>query len=118
MQRGDIYWADLKTRSGSEQQGQRPVIIMSNDGFNTVSTWRSVIVIPVTTSQNQALRGPTIVPLSGIGAVLTPNSTAICHQITTLDRAKLDTKLGALSTDEIALIEQGIRAACDLPNSP
>lgn len=26
MKRGEVYWADLAPRSGSEQQGRRPVI--------------------------------------------------------------------------------------------
>ncbi|RLE34887.1 MAG: hypothetical protein DRJ61_04255, partial [Acidobacteria bacterium] len=36
MKRGDLCWADLKPRSGSEQQGRRPVVIVSSDGFNDV----------------------------------------------------------------------------------
>ena len=115
MKRGDLYWADLKPRSGSEQTGRRPVVIISNDGFNQVPTWRSVIVIPVTTSTRQALRGPTVVALSSVGSGLNRNSIAICHQITTLDRPKLAEQIGALSATEIEAIEQGIRAACDLP---
>lgn len=27
MKRGEVYWADLVPCSGSEQQGQRPVIV-------------------------------------------------------------------------------------------
>ncbi len=114
MKRGDLYWAELEPRSGSEQKGRRPVVIISNDGFNEVPSWRSIIVIPVTTSSRQALPGPTVVALSGVGSVLSPNSIAICHQITTLDRSKLDTRIGALSQAEIDGIEQGILAACDL----
>ncbi len=34
MKRGEIYWANLQPRSGSEQQGKRPVIVISHDGFN------------------------------------------------------------------------------------
>ena len=114
MKRGDLYWAELKPRSGSEQTGRRPVVIISNDGFNDVPNWRSVIVIPVSTSSRQAQRGPTVVALSGTGSVLNQNSAAICHQITTLDRAKLDERIGTLSATEIEGIERGIRAACDL----
>jgi mRNA interferase MazF len=114
VKRGDLYWAELEPRSGSEQKGRRPVVIISNDGFNEVPSWRSIIVIPVTTSSRQALRGPTVVALSGVGSVLSRNSIAICHQITTLDRSKLDTRIGALSQAEIEGIEQGILAACDL----
>ena len=37
MIRGEVYWADLKPRSGSEQSGRRPVLIISNDGFNRIN---------------------------------------------------------------------------------
>jgi mRNA-degrading endonuclease toxin of MazEF toxin-antitoxin module len=33
MKRGEVYWADLVPRSGSEQQGRRPVIVISHDAF-------------------------------------------------------------------------------------
>jgi mRNA interferase MazF len=114
MKRGDLYWAVLQPRSGSEQSGRRPVVIISSDGFNQVPSWRSIIVIPVTTSSRQGARGPTVVTLSGTGSVLNPNSVAVCHQITTLDRAKLDERIGTLSPTEIEEIERGICAACDL----
>ena len=114
MKRGDLYWAELRPQSGSKQRGRRPVVIISNDGFNQVPSWRSIIVIPVTTSSRQGVRGPTVVPLSGTGSVLNQNSVAICHQITTLDRAKLDERIGTLSSTEIEGIERGIHAACDL----
>jgi len=41
MKRGDVYWADLAPRSGSEQQGRRPVIVISHDAFNQTQGWRS-----------------------------------------------------------------------------
>jgi len=115
MKRGDLYWAELQPRSGSEQRGRRPVVVVSSDGFNSVPSWRSIIVVPVTTSPRQALRGPTVVALSGASQVLTPDSLAICHQITTLDRSKITTRIGTLSRAEMQEIEQGIAAACDLP---
>jgi mRNA-degrading endonuclease toxin of MazEF toxin-antitoxin module len=49
MKRGDLYWADLIPRSGSEQTGRRPVIIVSHDGFNHTPGWRSIIVVPIST---------------------------------------------------------------------
>jgi mRNA interferase MazF len=49
MKRGEVYWALLAPRSGSEQTGRRPVIVVSNDGFNQTPAWRSVIVVPVST---------------------------------------------------------------------
>jgi len=37
-------------------------------------------------------------------------SIAVCHQVTTLDRAKLTRRIGSLPRD----VEEGIRAAMDL----
>jgi mRNA-degrading endonuclease toxin of MazEF toxin-antitoxin module len=42
MKRGDVYWADLVLRSGSEQTGRRPVIVMSHDGFNQTPGRKSI----------------------------------------------------------------------------
>jgi len=114
MKRGDVYWADLVPRSGSEQTGRRPVIVMSDDGFNLISTWMSVIVIPLSTSQLQARRGPTVVSVPVGAAGLPKPSLAICHQITTLDRTKLVKRIGALAPQLLREVEDGIRAAVDL----
>lgn len=114
MKRGDIYVANLQPRSGSEQQGRRPVIIISSDGFNQNPRWNSIIVIPLSTSSAQARRGLTSVFLPQGTSGLTQDSIALCHQITTLDRAKLTTKIGELSNAWIEKIEDGLKAATDL----
>ena len=114
MKRGDIYWATLAPRSGAEQSGRRPVIILSHDAFNQTSGWRSIIVIPVSASAAQARRGPTVVALSAGTAGLPSESSAICHQVTTLDRAKLTDRIGALPQDILALVEQALLAAVDI----
>jgi len=115
MKRGDVYWAVLQPRSGSNQHGRRPVVVISSDGFNDVPTWRSIIVIPITSSLRQALRGPTVVPVSRADSGLSQSSSAVCHQITTLDRSKIGKRIGRLSPAELHDVEQGIFAACDLP---
>jgi mRNA interferase MazF len=86
MKRDDVYWADLVPRSGSEQKGRRPVIVISHDGFNQTQGWRSIIVVPLSTSVAQAGRGPSAVLLSPGPAGLSKDSIALCHQVTTLDR--------------------------------
>jgi mRNA interferase MazF len=111
MIRGEIYWADLKPRSGSEQSGRRPVLIISHDGFNRISSWRSIIVVPLSTSEKQASRGPTAISLPKGTAGLREASIALCHQITTLDRSKLVERIGALSKDALAAVESGVKAA-------
>ena len=111
MKRGDIYWAMLSPRSGSEQSGRRPVIILSHDAFNETPGWRSIIVVPLSRSTRQARRGPTVVTLSACTSGLLGESCAICHQITTLDRAKLTDKIGVLPTDILTQVEQALLAS-------
>ena len=50
MKRGEAHWADLMPRPGSEQTGRRPVVVVSHDGFNRTPGWRSIIVVPISTS--------------------------------------------------------------------
>ena len=76
MKRGEVYWADLAPRSGSEQRGARPVIVVSHNAFNEVRSWRSVIVVPVSTSTSQARRGPTAVLLE-LHVTTRPMSTTL-----------------------------------------
>src|SRR5438105_12046313 len=115
MNRGEIYWAALAPRSGSEQQGTRPVIVVSHDGFNQTPTWKSVIVVPVSTSKAQASRGPTVVFLPAGEAGLSKDSLALCHQVSTLDRSKLTARIGELSEASLGALTESLKAALDLP---
>src|SRR5215210_950128 len=114
MKRGDVYWADLVRRSGSEQRGRRPVIVISHDAFNQAEGWRSIIIVPLSTSTAQAGRGPSAVLLTGSAAGLGKDSVALCHQVTTLDRSKLVQRIGELSSREVKQVEDGLKAAMDL----
>ena len=114
MKRGEIYWAELAPRSGSEQAGRRPVIVVSHDGFNQAPNWRSVIVVPMSTSKIQAKRGPTVVEIPGGTTGLARAGIAVCHQLTTLDRTKLTRYTGTLSRELLRSVEEGLRAALDL----
>ncbi|HEX3129756.1 MAG TPA: type II toxin-antitoxin system PemK/MazF family toxin [Thermoanaerobaculia bacterium] len=114
MKRGDIFWAELSPRSGSEQQGRRPVLIISHNAFNEIPAWQSVIVIPCSTSSAQRRRGPTAVFLPAGTGGLPEDCFAICHQITTLDRSKLTRRIGVLPESALRSVEGGLRAAVDL----
>jgi mRNA-degrading endonuclease toxin of MazEF toxin-antitoxin module len=90
VKRGEIFWAELRPRSGSGQRGRRPVIVVSNDGFDLTAARRSVIVVPVK---------------AGV---------AVCHRVATLDRTKLTERLGSPSPSALAAVEGGLKAALDL----
>ena len=110
MKRGDIYWADLLPRSGSEQRGRRPVVVVSHDAFNQTPGWRSVIIVPLSTSPEQHRRGPTAISLPGGTGGLSKDSRVLCHQVTTLDRAKLTRHVGKVPTALMEELDNGLRA--------
>ena len=114
MKRGEVYIANMEPRSGSEQRGRRPVIVVSSNAFNRVAGWRSVIVVPVTTSRAQVKRGPTGILLPAGSAGLSKESTALCHQVTTLDRRKLLNKIGKLGAKQREELNDGLKAALDI----
>jgi mRNA interferase MazF len=99
---------------GSGQRGRRPVVVVSHDGFNQVPGWRSVIVVPLTTKKRGQRAGPTAIPLPKGTGGLSKASTALAHQITTIDRAKLTRRIGLLDPQRLERVEQAIRAAVDL----
>lgn len=52
MKRGDIYIVSLNPTAGREQQGKRPVVIVSNTTFNKVTN--TPVVLPITSGGNFA----------------------------------------------------------------
>lgn len=114
MKRGDVFWADIVPRSGSEQTGRRPVVVVSHDGFNRVEAWHSIIMVPLSTSAAQRRRGPTAIVLPKGTGGLRKESVALCHQVTTLDRIKLVEHIGELPAASLRRVNDGLRAALAL----
>jgi len=90
------------------------VIVVSHDGFNEIVGWRSIIVVPISTSALQGRRGPTVIEIPAGAGGLSKTSFAVCHQVTTLDRAKLTKRVGALPGGVLEEVELGLKAAMDL----
>ena len=65
MRRGDIYLVALDPTEGHEQQGTRPVLVVSPDDFNKVT--KVPVVVPITTGGNFARTAGFAVLLDGAG---------------------------------------------------
>ena len=103
IERGNIYRVNLEPTIGSEQQGiARPCVILSLSAYNR--QLRTVCVVPLTSSP-RAL-APLIVPVPSAGKA---NSMALCHQIRTIDKTRIGKLLGALSLNDLAIVEDGVR---------
>lgn len=110
MVRGEVYFVELKPRSGSEQAGIRPCILVTRDNFNRNSAWQSLTVVPITSAVRWRRPSLTTVSFEAGEAGLTQACTAIAHQITTVDRSKFVLPaLGKLSEQKMAALELAIR---------
>jgi mRNA-degrading endonuclease toxin of MazEF toxin-antitoxin module len=83
MQRGDIYLVSLDPTHGREQQGRRPVLIVSPTPFNDLT--RLPIVLPITTGGSFARTAGFAVSLVGAGTQTT--GVVRCDQPRVLDLA-------------------------------
>ena len=69
MERGEIYLVSLDPTAGHEQQGTRPVLVVSPGAFNRVT--KVPIVLPITTGGNFARTAGCAVSLMGAGTKTT-----------------------------------------------
>jgi mRNA interferase ChpB len=81
MERGDIYLVSLDPTSGHEQQGKRPVLVISPGPFNRLT--KTPVVLPITTGGNFARTAGFAVSLMGSGTETT--GVVRCDQPRALD---------------------------------
>ena len=81
MERGDIYLVSLDPTAGHEQQGTRPVLVVSPSAFNRLT--RTPVVLPITSGGNFARTAGFAVSLMGAGTSTT--GIVRCDQPRALD---------------------------------
>jgi mRNA interferase ChpB len=81
LNQGDIYVVSLDPTFGHEQQGTRPVLVISTNAFN--KRMRMPIMVPISNGANFARVAGFTVPLTGCGT----NTTGVvrCDQPRSLD---------------------------------
>lgn len=110
VRRGDIFYADLGERVGSEQDGTRPVLIIQNNTGNANSP---TVVVAILTSKIKKMHLPTHVYL-GVRFGLTEESIVMLEQIVTIDRKRLKGYVGTLDAASINKVEDAMRISLGL----
>jgi mRNA interferase MazF len=101
--RGEIYWADLDPTKGSEQAGQRPVLILSQDIFNERS---GTVIAMALTSRPQKAGFPLALELSD--SALPKRSWIKISQIRTLSTERLGKRITRLPEKDLDLAIEGL----------
>lgn len=102
MRQGEIWYADLNPTKGSEQAGQRPVVVLSGNLLN--EHLNVVIVVPLTTKIKNYKGNPVLKPSAENG--LKQESEMLIFHIRSVSKDRLVKKIGRI---EIAQREYAIR---------
>ena len=111
IKRGDIFYADLSPVIGSEQGGQRPVLIIQNDVGNRYSP--TVIAAAITSKMGKA-KLPTHIDVLAEHVGLTKDSVVLLEQVRTLDKRRLKEKIGHLDESAMLRVNQAISVSFGL----
>jgi len=101
--RGEIRWADLNPTRGNEQEGNRPVLVISHDIFNERS---GTIIALALTSQPQHASFPLTLELQSKS--LPKKSWVKISQIRTLAVERIGSRLGRATPEEMAKVVEGL----------
>ena len=107
--------AELDPVVGSEQGGTRPVAIIQNDMGNLHSP--TVIAVPLTGSTGKPAL-PTHVHIPRGEGGLWRESIVLCEQVRTLEKTRLDRRLGTLPPGRLEQVEEALRHSLDMRPYP
>lgn len=91
---GEVWYAFLDPTLGHEQSGNRPVVVISANWFNSATDSRLVLVIPLTRTDKPY---PTHVPISANEANLSTDSWAMCEQIRAVSFERFKKQRGSVT---------------------
>lgn len=112
MKRGEVYYARLDPVEGSEQGGNRPVIVVSRDVINQNSP--VVLIVPCTTYSPKKKVYPTQVLIKTPEGGLSQDSIAMADQVRVLSKKRLFQLRGTLSQTIMKKLNQALLIALSL----
>lgn len=106
IKRGDIFFVVDGTTIGGEQGANRPAVIVSNNVGNRYAP--IVEVVYLTTREKASL--PTHV---NINSAKRP-SIALCEQVTTVSKSRLEKRWGHVTAKEMRAIDEAVKTSLGL----
>ncbi len=106
FQRGEVYLVEEHLSQGSEQKKTRPWVLVGASPINSVRS--TVIAVPLSTN------APSKPPLSIKVYFNNSNVCAVLDQIRALDKKRFLHFEGSLSSQEMILIDDGLRQVLTL----
>jgi mRNA interferase MazF len=107
--RGEVWLVNFNPGRGSEQKGIRPALVIQNDTGNIYAATTVVAAITATIKEFPV----TVVVPSGEGG-LRQRSMVNLAQLLTIDKARLQRRLGSLGEDVMEKVDEAIRISLDV----
>lgn len=95
--RGEIWLANLSPTIGNEQKGLRPVLVISENQFNS-SKLNLCVIIPLTTKGKNY---PSHIKIEPVISNLKQTSYIMCEAIRSVSKTRLIKKMGIISEDTL-----------------
>ena len=113
MKRGEIYFVNLNPVIGREQQGRRPVLVVSNDNINSLPL--VVTVVPGTDATNIRRLHKSHVLVTAKESGLPMDTVFLYFQARALDHSRFPPQpVGQVSPTRMMEIEDALRYVMDL----
>jgi mRNA interferase MazF len=107
--RGEVWLADLGTGRGHEQSGQRPVLMVSEDAFNT-GLAGLVMTVPLSSKVAKSRNVPAHIRVDPPEGGLKTQSVILCDQLRTISKDRLaKVPWGKVSAATLAEVEKALR---------
>jgi mRNA interferase MazF len=103
--RREIWLGSLDPLTGHEQSGKRPLLIVSDDRFNSGRAGL-VLVVPLTSQNKHIPYHVTVVPPEG---GLRIESYIKCEDVRSIAKARLELSWGEISATTLAAVEDRLR---------
>ncbi len=112
--RGEIWLADLGIGRGHEQSGQRPVLVVSDDGFNAGLSGL-VMTVPLTSRVAKSKTIPAHIRINPPEGGLKTPSMVLCDQMRTISKDRLGKAPWAtVSAATLSEVEKALRVLLGL----
>jgi mRNA interferase MazF len=107
FKKGDVILVDYGKREGSEQWGQRPSLVISNNKNNLYSP--TIVVVPLTSSKFKK-KLPTHVELNALNSDVKMDSVILCEQPRSIDKQYIlqDKPLFTLSDELLYQVDRAL----------
>ena len=112
MIRGEIWWASLRTPSGSEPAYRSPVLIVQADSFNRSKI--NTVIAAAITSNLRLVQAPGNVRLAKRQTGLKRDAVVNVSQVVTLNKSYLIERVGRIPASKLQEVDEGLRLVLGL----